>query len=438
MIGVLLFDAVECSFIGKRTKVLPPTLQRLPRGRDAQIPNRRVQMFSFALFLIGFLMSGGLSSAQTPPSQVIAYQDSLGVFVNYWHCPSSEYQNCDLNFGLYRNPSPGFNQSPVKICWAASGNSTLDSCQDGTAQGGQTYTYQVCTGGAALGDRSNCATSNSVTVPKSPPPAPPPTVTLSAAATSILKGQGTDLTWASANATSLDLEPSVGKVSTAGVTDVAPTQTTTYTLTATGPGGQSKASVTINIPCLTPWAAPTNASAVGGLPDVPLKWTNPNTNAGQSCPAPAGQVLIYRMGTKGWQQIAALQKVANGGTLPGHYTDSDLLQPHTGYEYEVCEGGSPNWQFPNNCASPPGVQHGGQTYGVITWGADPVLSATRVRRQQREAEARLGSVHRHLSCRNPPGQRRSLPPGRYARQWTARLPHRRTQWREPSPDRHGL
>ena len=378
MLGVLVLDAAKCSFIGKSAKVPRLALQRLLRGRNAQIPNRLVQTLSFAGLLISFLMCGGLSSAQTPPIQVIAYQDSLGVFVNYSHCPSSEYQNCDANFGLYRNPSPGFNQSPVKICWVANGNSTFDTCKDDTAQAGQTYTYQVCTGGAAVSDRSNCATSNSVTVPKSTPPPPPPTVTLSAAVTSITKGQETDLRWSSTNATSLDLEPSVGKVNAAGITAVAPAQTTTYTLTAKGPGGQNSASVTISVPCLTPWAAPTNAGATGSLSDVPLKWTNPNTNAGQTCPAPPGQVLIYRMGANGWQQIAALEKAGNGGTLPGHYTDSDLLQPHTGYEYEVCEGGAPNWQFPNNCASPPGVQHGGTNYGTITWGADPVLSAARV------------------------------------------------------------
>ena len=362
---------------------LNPAQPTVASGRTAvgiEEPLQRLLRISAApcLLVLVISLAVGTAAAQTPPDQVIAYQDSLGVFVNYSHCPSSEYQNCYANFGLYRSPSPGFNQGPVKICWSASGNSTFDTCQDNTAQSGQTYTYKLCTGGAALSDGSNCATSNSVTVPVKSPPPPAPTVTLTAASTSITKGQETELFWTSTNATSLNLQPNGGgKIASAGSAVVAPGQTTIYTLTGVGPGGKATANVTINVPCPTPWAPPANLTGVGGLPDVPLKWSNPNTGPGQSCPAPPTQVLIYRMGSNGWQQLASLDKASNGGVLPVHYTDNSLLQPHTGYQYEVCEGGSPNWQNPVNCLSPHGVQHGSANSGIVTWGANPVLSATR-------------------------------------------------------------
>ena len=370
--------SVEGGSARKLAEVCRMARTRMLQSRDMRTPRQaRIDARSPLLFLvvISLLTCGNVASAQTPPSQVIAYQDSLGVFINYWHCATSTNQNCDANFGLYRSPNPGFNQPPVKICWSASGNNTFDQCKDDTAQAGQTYTYKLCTGGAALSDGSNCATSNAVTVPLPAPPPALPTVSLKAAATSITKGQETDLNWTSTSATSLDLQPGVGKVGTAGTAVVAPAQTTTYTLTATGPGGKATANVTINVPCLAPWAPPGNVTGVSGLSDVPLKWTNPNTSAGQTCPAPPAQVLIYRMGSNGWQQLAALDKATNNGILPNHYTDSTLLQPHLGYEYAVCEGGSPNWQAPVNCASPHGIATNGN---IVTWGADPVLSASRV------------------------------------------------------------
>jgi hypothetical protein len=42
------------------------------------------------------------------------------------------------------------------------------------------------------------------------------------------------------NATSITLEPSVGRVGAQGSTTVKPSQSTTYTVTATGPGGSAR------------------------------------------------------------------------------------------------------------------------------------------------------------------------------------------------------
>jgi hypothetical protein len=78
------------------------------------------------------------------------------------------------------------------------------------------------------------------------PPASP-SVALSASPASAQAGQQVTLTWSSTNATSITLEPSVGPVATQGSTTVRPSQSTTYTVTATGPGGSAHATAQVII-----------------------------------------------------------------------------------------------------------------------------------------------------------------------------------------------
>jgi len=78
------------------------------------------------------------------------------------------------------------------------------------------------------------------------PPASP-TVALSASPTSAQAGQPVTLTWSSKHATSITLQPSVGPVAGQGSTTVRPSQSITYTVTATGPGGSAHASTQVTI-----------------------------------------------------------------------------------------------------------------------------------------------------------------------------------------------
>jgi peptidoglycan-associated lipoprotein len=84
-------------------------------------------------------------------------------------------------------------------------------------------------------------------------PAPPPaaaaqpTVTISASPTTAKSGDTVTLTWSSTDATDADIEPGVGKVSVQGSTPVIPTSSTTYTITATGPGGSATASTRVTV-----------------------------------------------------------------------------------------------------------------------------------------------------------------------------------------------
>ena len=82
-----------------------------------------------------------------------------------------------------------------------------------------------------------------------------PSVALSASPTSAQAGQPVTLTWSSKNATSITLQPSVGPVAGQGSTTVRPSQSTTYTVTATGPGGSAHASTQVTIAPATPPAA---------------------------------------------------------------------------------------------------------------------------------------------------------------------------------------
>jgi len=56
----------------------------------------------------------------------------------------------------------------------------------------------------------------------------------------IEKGQSTNLSWNSTNATELRLEPGLGSVGPQGSSSVSPDRSTTYTLVATGPGGRAE------------------------------------------------------------------------------------------------------------------------------------------------------------------------------------------------------
>jgi peptidoglycan-associated lipoprotein len=84
------------------------------------------------------------------------------------------------------------------------------------------------------------------TPPQTAPPARP-TVTLQASTTIVQKGESATLNWSSTNATSLTLVPSVGTVAPEGSAKVSPTESTTYTITATGPGGKADATVRITV-----------------------------------------------------------------------------------------------------------------------------------------------------------------------------------------------
>jgi peptidoglycan-associated lipoprotein len=105
--------------------------------------------------------------------------------------------------------------------------------------------------------------------PTPPPPAPVapprPTVTLKASSTLVQQGDSVTLSWSSTNATELDLSPGVGRVAPEGSTKVTPATSTNYTITASGPGGNTSDSVRITVAAAAPPVQPKPESSMEEL-----------------------------------------------------------------------------------------------------------------------------------------------------------------------------
>jgi len=353
----------EGSAVGKRAKD-HPALAQCCVGRVAA-GLRRIAAAAFLPFLlvVSLLACASTASAQKP-NKIIVSVGPLGVQVTFEACYVSSDANCPETvpgYSIYRNP-PGFGSSPWG--YANLGNNGysyqgifMDQKQITV---GQTYSYEVCTGLSADSSGSNCLQATPVTIhQQAPPPAAKPTVKLTSTS-AVMPSGGATLNWTSTNAASLNLQPGVGNVSVpAGSTDVSPLQTTTYTLTASGAGGTATANLVICGPLLPPQ----NLSVFSF--DIELKWTNP---AQPSCqPAPTEVPIWRRSPPANWAFIAMLN--ANNGVLPAHYIDQGTYGalPHTVNQYLVCDGATDSKNL--NCAL------SGVTF---RWGADPVLTATRV------------------------------------------------------------
>lgn len=85
-----------------------------------------------------------------------------------------------------------------------------------------------------------------------PPPPAQPSVTLSADPSSIEKGDSSTLNWTSTDATQLTIAPDVGTVTAQGSTKVTPSASTTYTITASGPGGSANATARVTVASAAP------------------------------------------------------------------------------------------------------------------------------------------------------------------------------------------
>ncbi len=96
-----------------------------------------------------------------------------------------------------------------------------------------------------------------------PVPTAQPTVTLTASPTTVNPGASVNLTWSSTNATDLSIDPSVGKVAVEGSTPVTPTESTTYMITANGPGGTATATARVTVTGGAAVVAPTSGTPAG-------------------------------------------------------------------------------------------------------------------------------------------------------------------------------
>ena len=83
--------------------------------------------------------------------------------------------------------------------------------------------------------------------PPPPPAAPAPMVSISADPGSVKQGQCATLSWSTSNASSASINQGLGSVDTNGSRKVCPTDTTQYTISASGDGGTRDASTTVSV-----------------------------------------------------------------------------------------------------------------------------------------------------------------------------------------------
>ncbi|HUB50567.1 MAG TPA: peptidoglycan-associated lipoprotein Pal [Terracidiphilus sp.] len=88
--------------------------------------------------------------------------------------------------------------------------------------------------------------------------APAPTALLKANPTVISAGEQSTLSWQTTDATSVSIE-GLGNLPSSGVKTVSPAQSTTYHLTATGPGGTTEASADVTVNSAPAVSVPTSS-----------------------------------------------------------------------------------------------------------------------------------------------------------------------------------
>lgn len=108
-----------------------------------------------------------------------------------------------------------------------------------TVSPNETTTYTI----TVQGPGGSATASATVTVSSSQPPS----VTFSADPKEILPGQASTLSWTTTHATACSIDPGIGSVPVNGSIEVRPSRSTTYRITATGPGGETSAEVTITV-----------------------------------------------------------------------------------------------------------------------------------------------------------------------------------------------
>jgi peptidoglycan-associated lipoprotein len=99
---------------------------------------------------------------------------------------------------------------------------------------------------AAIVAVGGCKKKQVPAAPPAAPPAPQPTATLSVSPESINRGGSATLTWSTKDAATASID-GIGNVELSGSQQVSPTTSTTYRLTAQGPGGSADATARLTV-----------------------------------------------------------------------------------------------------------------------------------------------------------------------------------------------
>ena len=117
---------------------------------------------------------------------------------------------------------------------------------DLVTEGLEVISFRLCTD-AALTNEVASNTQVGIQDTSTDPPTPAPGITFYASQTSINSGDLVTLTWNVTNSDNTSINGGIGSVPNSSTENVYPTQTITYTLSATGPGGTNSGTVTITV-----------------------------------------------------------------------------------------------------------------------------------------------------------------------------------------------
>ncbi|MGB8064231.1 MAG: OmpA family protein [Candidatus Sulfotelmatobacter sp.] len=157
------------------------------------------------------------------------------------------------------------------------------------------FTLTVIVAGAL--SLAGCSKKAAQATPPTPPPPPAaPTATLAASPDVIQQGQSTTLTWQTNNASDIMID-GLGTVSASGSKTVMPNSSTTYTLTAKGPGGSQNASarVTVNAKMAAATPSPSDADLfASNVKDVRFDYDKANIRTDEAPVAQADASFLLQ------------------------------------------------------------------------------------------------------------------------------------------------
>jgi len=279
------------------------------------------QRASFALAsAIACAIVGLFALLDKAPSTQPVVADTFGVF------QGNEDQQTPLQavaptVSLSASPPSITNGQSSTLVWTSTNATSLEISGIGIVGGpngslqvqpSATTTYLI----QATGEGGQANASVTVTVN---PPQPSPTVNLTVSDSSILRGQGTTLSWNASNASSLSISGLGPVQNPSGTLLVRPTTTTTYTITATNSTGSATDSVQVNV--TTPVVPTLNFSAQRNSitfgESTTLSWTSSNAkrielNPGhQNVAKPNGSITVSPQQTTTYQLVA----IGTGGSV---------------------------------------------------------------------------------------------------------------------------
>jgi hypothetical protein len=178
---------------------------------------------------------------------------------------------------------------------------------------------------------------------------PLPTVSFSASPSTIASGGSSSLIWNTTNANSVSIDNGVGSQPLSGSTSVHPTLTTTYTLTATGPGGTMTGQATVTVSSGPSIAFSASPTFIGAGQSSTLAWTTTNATSvsidnGVGSKPTSGTVVVFPGSTTAY----TLTAIGPGGTSTAQATVVIVAPPSINFFADaltITAGGSStlNW-----------------------------------------------------------------------------------------------